>query len=236
MAIMTVWWNGFTLVRFLLITILVLAMANLKKKSKLLAFKRDKCISIKPISEAVKEPQIDRSIRQILYMFYWKYSTQWQRDNHLDDLNMLLIHRAWHEVKAHNGSLLKRHILDPQEHLAPTLVISIPTSTSYSTCIFLNKMANLSTEHFTHFGISSRNWHVIRVKTVISLHVKCHQMSNVIKFQMSSNVKCHKMSNVINCQMSSNVKCHQMSSNVKCHQMSNVIKCQMSSYVKCHQM
>ena len=91
------------------------------QKSKLLAFKRDKWISIKPISEAVKESQIYRSIKQILYMFYWKYSTQWQRDNHLDDLNMLLIHRAWHEVKAHNGSLPKRHKLDPQEHLGPAL-------------------------------------------------------------------------------------------------------------------
>ena len=53
-------------------------------------------------------------------------------------------------------------------------------------------------------------------------------MSNVMKCKMSRNVKCHEMPNVKKCQMSWNVKKCQMSRNFKCHEMSNVKKCQMS--------
>ena len=47
-----------------------------------------------------------------------------------------------------------------------------------------------------------------------------------------SNLKCHEMLNVMKCQMSTDMK-FQMSRNVKCHEMSrSVTKCQMSK-VKC---
>ena len=52
---------------------------------------------------------------------------------------------------------------------------------------------------------------------------------------MSRNVKCHEILNVMKCQMSLNFKSHEMSK-VKCHEMTNVMKCQESWNVKCHEM
>ena len=52
------------------------------------------------------------------------------------------------------------------------------------------------------------------------------QMSNVMKYPMLWNVKCHEMTNVMKFQMSISFIKFQIS-NVKCHEMSDVMKCQM---------
>ena len=47
-------------------------------------------------------------------------------------------------------------------------------------------------------------------------NVKCHEMSKVMKCQLSWNAKCHIMSHVIKSQMSWNIKCLEMSRGMKC--------------------
>ena len=75
------------------------------------------------------------------------------------------------------------------------------------------------------------------MKWKMSWNIKCHEISNVMKCQMSWNenfMKCQMLWN-INCQMSWSVKIYEVSKVLKCqrlsngkhHFMENVIKCQM---------
>ena len=89
-------------------------------------------------------------------------------------------------------------------------------------------------------------WYAEHVCCMLILFMgKCHEMSNVMKCQMSWNVKCHELSNVIKSQKSWNVKCHEMSRvmkcqiswnfNIKCQEMTRVMKCQMLNVMKCQE-
>ena len=76
---------------------------------------------------------------------------------------------------------------------------------------------------------------------ILRQNVKCHEISNFMKFQMSWIVKCQEMSNVRKCQMSWYVKCHEISNvlswiNLSTCQMSWNVKCHEISNVKCHEM
>ena len=69
----------------------------------------------------------------------------------------------------------------------------------------------LTAFHASQFSTCCFSHHLL-----IILTMKCHEISNVIKCQMSWNFKCHEMSNVMKYKMSWNFKCHEMSKVMKC--------------------